>query len=192
MYLLTPQALRLANPQQSGYVVRWPIYGTSFNTRDYPSVQFVLSDFEAILRDTLKERLNVGVEDYSVCFFCTNLTYILCAEIETFRRSCNSRLLWSFICPWPSEPVIGYNGVQTNMCTTGQFCAWCYPIIWNLKITSGIISSNIWCRNFECLCCKYWCDNDEYRMRWWRSRITRDKVCILFYYYQAIYHYSFL
>ena len=38
------QALRLANPQASNFLVRWPIYGSNFNTRDYSSFQVLLSD----------------------------------------------------------------------------------------------------------------------------------------------------
>ncbi|KAF9461204.1 actin-related protein [Collybia nuda] len=63
--LFGEQALRLADPQRAGYVTRWPIHGTGFNTRDYPSIQFVLGDLEAILRNTLKEKFNIGGEDYS-------------------------------------------------------------------------------------------------------------------------------
>ena len=53
-YLVGEAALRLANPEEMGYVVRWPIYGGNFNTRDYPSAQLVLSDIEIILRESLK------------------------------------------------------------------------------------------------------------------------------------------
>ncbi|PIL24870.1 hypothetical protein GSI_12757 [Ganoderma sinense ZZ0214-1] len=53
-YLVGDAALRLANPEEMGYAVRWPIYGGNFNTRDYPSTQLVLSDIEVILRESLK------------------------------------------------------------------------------------------------------------------------------------------
>ncbi|TFK85506.1 actin-like ATPase domain-containing protein [Polyporus arcularius HHB13444] len=53
-YLVGEKALRLANPEEMGYAVRWPIYGGNFNTRDYPSPQFILSDIEAILRESLR------------------------------------------------------------------------------------------------------------------------------------------
>ncbi|KAI0364722.1 actin-like ATPase domain-containing protein [Pilatotrama ljubarskyi] len=67
-YLVGEKALRLADPEQMGYVVRWPIYGGNFNTRDYPSSQVIYSDIETIFREALKEK---GIEagsykDYSV------------------------------------------------------------------------------------------------------------------------------
>lgn len=62
--LIGDQALRLINPQQSEYTVRWPIYGTNFNTRDYHSLQVILSDLEELLRRTLKDRLDIEAQDY--------------------------------------------------------------------------------------------------------------------------------
>ncbi|RPD64111.1 actin-like ATPase domain-containing protein [Lentinus tigrinus ALCF2SS1-7] len=53
-YLVGEKALRLANPEEMGYAVRWPIYGGNFNTRDYPSTQLILADIEAILRESLR------------------------------------------------------------------------------------------------------------------------------------------
>ncbi|RDB23323.1 putative actin-related protein 8 [Hypsizygus marmoreus] len=58
------QALQLADPQQSGYVVRWPIYASNFNTRDYPSLQVIFSDLEFILRKTLKDRFDLDSQDF--------------------------------------------------------------------------------------------------------------------------------
>ncbi|KAI0765670.1 actin-like ATPase domain-containing protein [Trametes elegans] len=67
-YHVGEKALRLADPEKMGYVVRWPIYGGNFNTRDYPSMQVVYNDIETILREALKEK---GIEpstykEYSV------------------------------------------------------------------------------------------------------------------------------
>ncbi|EJF64395.1 actin-like ATPase domain-containing protein [Dichomitus squalens] len=53
-YLVGETALRLANPEEMGYIMRWPIYGGNFNTRDYPSAQLILSDIETIFRESLK------------------------------------------------------------------------------------------------------------------------------------------
>lgn len=55
-YLVGDRALHLANPEEMGYAVRWPIYGGNFNTRDYPSAQLILSDLEMILREALKQK----------------------------------------------------------------------------------------------------------------------------------------
>ncbi|KAI8985741.1 actin-like ATPase domain-containing protein [Trametes punicea] len=67
-YLIGEKALRLADPEQMGYVVRWPIYGGNFNTRDYPSSQVIYNDIETIFREALKQK---GIEasmykEYSV------------------------------------------------------------------------------------------------------------------------------
>ncbi|KAI0630868.1 actin-like ATPase domain-containing protein [Trametes polyzona] len=67
-YLVGEDALRIADPESMGYVVRWPIYGGNFNTRDYPSMQVVYNDIETIFREALKQK---GIEpstykDYSV------------------------------------------------------------------------------------------------------------------------------
>ncbi|KAH9847317.1 actin-like ATPase domain-containing protein [Lenzites betulinus] len=67
-YLVGEKALRVADPEQMGYVIRWPIYGGNFNTRDYPSKQMIYNDIEAIFRDALLQK---GIEpsaykEYSV------------------------------------------------------------------------------------------------------------------------------
>ncbi|KAJ7170507.1 hypothetical protein C8R43DRAFT_981998 [Mycena crocata] len=63
--LVGDKALRLASPQESGYVVRWPIRGSNFNTRDYgSSVQAILADVESVIEHTLRDRLGVNPRDY--------------------------------------------------------------------------------------------------------------------------------
>ncbi|KAF7308844.1 Actin-related protein 8 [Mycena kentingensis (nom. inval.)] len=63
--LVGEKALRLADPQSSGYAVRWPIHGSAFNTKDYGgSTQAILADVEAIIRVTLEEKLGVEPRDY--------------------------------------------------------------------------------------------------------------------------------
>lgn len=66
--IIFPQALRLLDPSSLGYVVRWPIYGPAFNTRDYPSNQLILSDIESIIRVTLKDRLNIEEKAFKVIY----------------------------------------------------------------------------------------------------------------------------
>ena len=60
------KALRLSDPQAQGYVLRWPIYGGNFNTRDYSTNQEILSDIETIIGDTLLEKLNIKARQYKV------------------------------------------------------------------------------------------------------------------------------
>ncbi|KAJ7782036.1 hypothetical protein DFH07DRAFT_792382 [Mycena maculata] len=63
--LVGDKALRLADPQHSGYAVRWPIRGSNFNTRDYgSSVQTILADVETVIQHTLRDRLGVNPRDY--------------------------------------------------------------------------------------------------------------------------------
>lgn len=53
------KALRLADPTEMGYVLRWPFHGGNFNTRDYPSNEILLTDVEDLIKTTLHERLNI-------------------------------------------------------------------------------------------------------------------------------------
>ncbi|KAJ7334211.1 hypothetical protein DFH08DRAFT_925855 [Mycena albidolilacea] len=63
--LVGEKALRLADPKESGYAVRWPIRGSNFNTRDYgSSVQSILSDIETVIQHTLESKLGVQPRDY--------------------------------------------------------------------------------------------------------------------------------
>ncbi|KAF8637628.1 hypothetical protein AX17_002697 [Amanita inopinata Kibby_2008] len=62
--LIGEKALHLADPEKSGYLVRWPIYGSNFNTRDYGSIQENLCDIDVILRKTLQESANISPMDY--------------------------------------------------------------------------------------------------------------------------------
>ncbi|EMD39130.1 hypothetical protein CERSUDRAFT_112814 [Gelatoporia subvermispora B] len=62
--LIGEKALRLADPQSSGYVVRRPFHGGKFNTRDYSSIALCLSDIETILRLTLQEKLGIDEQSY--------------------------------------------------------------------------------------------------------------------------------
>ena len=63
--LVGEKALHLADPEKMGYVIRWPIYGGNFNTRDYPSNQLIMSDIEAIFRDALLQK-DVDPNSYKV------------------------------------------------------------------------------------------------------------------------------
>lgn len=63
---LSSQALRISDPQALNYTVRWPIRGHNFNSRDYPSVQMILDDIEAIILSTLEERLDIKRCDFKV------------------------------------------------------------------------------------------------------------------------------
>ncbi|KAJ7446742.1 hypothetical protein FB451DRAFT_1291356 [Mycena latifolia] len=63
--LVGDKALRLANPQESGYTVRWPVRGSNFNTRDYgSSTQAILADIETVIQYTLRDKLGVNPRDY--------------------------------------------------------------------------------------------------------------------------------
>ncbi len=60
------QALRLADPEKQGYVVRWPIMGSKFNARDYPSTAMIIDDVETILETNLQSLFNITRREYKV------------------------------------------------------------------------------------------------------------------------------
>ncbi|KAF8202322.1 actin-related protein [Pholiota molesta] len=62
--LVGEKALRIVDPISANYMVRWPIYGSNFNTRDYTSLQMVLSDLEALISTTLNDKFNIRKTDY--------------------------------------------------------------------------------------------------------------------------------
>jgi hypothetical protein len=41
-------------------MVRWPIFASNFNSRDYTSIQEILSDLELLIRDTLQNKLSIS------------------------------------------------------------------------------------------------------------------------------------
>jgi actin-related protein 8 len=61
------QALRLADPEKQGYIVRWPfIMGSRFNTRDYTSNAMIIDDIETILETSLQDSLGISRREYKV------------------------------------------------------------------------------------------------------------------------------
>jgi actin-related protein 8 len=68
--IIGEKVLRLADPHELGYAVRWPIQGGRFNTRDYSSIPMVLNDIETIIRKSLKDDIEVDSSSYKVYFFC--------------------------------------------------------------------------------------------------------------------------
>ena len=66
--ILCWQALRLADPEKQGYIVRWPILGSRFNTRDYPSVALIVDDIETILETSLQDSFGISRRAYKVFF----------------------------------------------------------------------------------------------------------------------------
>ncbi|KIM58979.1 hypothetical protein SCLCIDRAFT_16606 [Scleroderma citrinum Foug A] len=63
-YLVGEQALRISDPEQLNYTVRWPIHGSNFNTRDYPSVQMIFDDVETIIKTALHDKYKMTRYDY--------------------------------------------------------------------------------------------------------------------------------
>lgn len=60
------QVLRLSDPQNLKYTIKWPFYGGSFNTRAYSSNQLIVSDVEALLRSILREKYEIDEHSYHV------------------------------------------------------------------------------------------------------------------------------
>ncbi|KAI0272353.1 hypothetical protein BC834DRAFT_856390 [Gloeopeniophorella convolvens] len=68
-YYVGEKALRLADPEKQGFVVRWPFMNGRFNTRDYASNAMAIDDVETILETNLLESLGIqrrGYKDFSV------------------------------------------------------------------------------------------------------------------------------
>ena len=106
-------------------MVKWPIYGSNFNTRDYCSLQMILSDLEAIIRITLKDRLDISESDFKVGSCDSRLAAqplnLGCTNAELLCCSCNSRFLWSSLRSWTSKSFIGVDGVQADLRTAGKY-----------------------------------------------------------------------
>ena len=60
------QALRLADPEKQGYIVRWPLMGSKFNARDYPSTAMIIDDIETILETNLQGSFGISRREYKV------------------------------------------------------------------------------------------------------------------------------
>ncbi|CAE6431744.1 unnamed protein product [Rhizoctonia solani] len=58
------KALMLGEPAASSFTVRWPMRGNSLNTRDYDSVQEIISDIETIWSTVLREELKIPRSGY--------------------------------------------------------------------------------------------------------------------------------
>lgn len=57
------------------YIIRWPINGQNFNSRDYPSVQMILDDVETIISHVLEERLDIKCRDFKVGGWLLEMDY---------------------------------------------------------------------------------------------------------------------
>ena len=88
-----PQALRLSDPQELGYVIRWPIYGGNFNTRDYPTNSLILSDIETIIGETLKDKFNISQRQYKVSSTQVMCEYAIDVSTGVLCRPSDTRLL---------------------------------------------------------------------------------------------------
>ncbi|KAH8093819.1 actin-like ATPase domain-containing protein [Cristinia sonorae] len=62
--LIGDAVLRLSDPQDLHYAVRWPFYAGAFNTRAYTSNQLIASDVEALFRAVLREKYGIEGRNY--------------------------------------------------------------------------------------------------------------------------------
>ncbi|KAF8603889.1 actin-like ATPase domain-containing protein [Ceratobasidium sp. AG-I] len=63
-YFIGEKALTFADPAASSFTVKWPMRGTSFNTRDYDSAQAIISDIETIWSEALLQELEISRSQY--------------------------------------------------------------------------------------------------------------------------------
>jgi actin-related protein 8 len=142
------QALRLADPSLQNYCVRWPIYGNQFNIREYASLQLILSDIEVLIRSTLKEKYDINAKDYLVrCAFA--VLHMVPSLIPLIQN-------YSVILAIPDlydRPYV-HEWCHLLLATMGfkQLCAQqvCLRDVFYVpaQSLSGIVSSNVWCRNY--------------------------------------------
>jgi len=161
-YTIT-QALRLVDPVTSNYLVKWPIYGSNFNTRDYNSIQMLLSDLEALISITLLERFNIQSSEFKVIFVSTAL-----AVIKEFLNRI-FLLFWSSLTftigdmsensPTCSSPQWALNNFVRNRCVELNL-----NVLDFLYLLAGISGGHLWCWNLQRLCSGYWCSENKYRM----------------------------
>lgn len=57
-------ALRIGDPEASRYSVRWPFHASTFNLRDYPSIQLVLGDIESLIDHGMQQKLDIPRAEY--------------------------------------------------------------------------------------------------------------------------------
>ncbi|KAH9967476.1 actin-related protein [Russula dissimulans] len=87
-YYVGEKALRLADPLKQGYVIRWPILGSKFNTRDYPSVALIIDDIETILETSLQGSFAVLViPDYYDRSYVRDMVQLLLVRMG-FKQLC--------------------------------------------------------------------------------------------------------
>jgi len=129
-HLRQNKALRIGNPEDAHYMVRYPIYNRNFNLRDYPSVRVVLSDLEVLIRRGLQEKCDLQQRDYKVCNerrtpIRTNLipsTELFC--YSGYPRSLRSSLRLRI------PKFADIHGIQKILCSTSlfQFILDLYPL----------------------------------------------------------------
>ncbi|KAJ7759249.1 hypothetical protein B0H16DRAFT_1534975 [Mycena metata] len=122
--LVGEKALLLANPQESGYAVRWPIRGSNFNTRDYgSSVQTILADVETVIAHTLRDRMGIkprDYKDYSVVLVVPDLY-----DRPYLREFANLLLVtmgFKQLCAQQESLAAAYGAGLSNACVTSVSC----------------------------------------------------------------------
>ena len=72
--LCMPQALKIANPEEQGFSLRWPISRGTFNTENYNSAEEVVSDIQDILTSILSVDFEIPVETFKVSLYSSSST----------------------------------------------------------------------------------------------------------------------
>ncbi|KAG8741308.1 actin-like protein arp8 [Ceratobasidium sp. 414] len=65
-YFIGEKALSFGDPEDAGFTVKWPMRGSSLNTRDYDSAQAIISDIETIWTEALQQELEISRPKYKV------------------------------------------------------------------------------------------------------------------------------
>ena len=129
-------------------MVRWPIYGSNLNTRDYTSAQETLSDLELLIMDTLQNKLNIPV------------THIKVRDsiISQFRQSSKVSKNYSAVLVIPDLYDRSYIREMINLLIYAvgfkQVCAQQVvraAALYSSLTIPGIPGSHLWRRNIQCM-----------------------------------------
>jgi hypothetical protein len=84
------QALRIGDPEASCYSVRWPFHASTFNLRDYASIQLILGDVESLIDHGMQEKLGIPRAEFKVGQYfvleASRLYKLICPELLSCSR----------------------------------------------------------------------------------------------------------
>lgn len=122
------KALSFGDPAGSSFTVKWPMRGNSLNTRDYDSVQEIISDIETIWSEALLQELKIPrsrykdlsvilvIPDYFDRFYVRELVNVLLVQMG-FSQLCvqQESLCTAFGAGLSTACVVDIGAVKTSI-----------------------------------------------------------------------------